>query len=262
MSARSRNVSIPAWSAVIVLLAAIVTPVARAADGDTLPDGFVFLRDVAPDIEQDMRYASVRNFTSRPVSGYVAAECVLTRATARALGDVQKALAGSGFALRVYDCYRPTRATAAFMDWLRIPDRGEDTRRYHPNVERSKLADAGYISRTSSHSAGNTVDLTLVRREAGSDGAKAAQDQCGSEPDGSVDMGTGFDCFDVLSHASAAGLSRAQRKARRILSDAMRARGFRGYAKEWWHFSYDREPRGPLRNFAIPARTPAAAGRK
>jgi D-alanyl-D-alanine dipeptidase len=42
------------------------------ADGSGLPPGFVYLRDVAPDIVQDIRYASLDNFTgandTRPVN--------------------------------------------------------------------------------------------------------------------------------------------------------------------------------------------------
>jgi len=254
MSRLLGNLPVAARLLAAALVASIAAPHARAADPTALPDGFVFLRDAAPTIEQDLRYASSRNFTGKPVPGYTASECVLTRPAAKALADVQKALIRSGFGLRVYDCYRPTRATAAFMDWIGTPARAS-TARYHPNVDKSKLVASGYISRTSSHSAGDTVDLTLVRRTAGSDDRPGPQNQCGSEPDGSVDMGTGFDCFDVRSHVSAKGLSPSHREARHILADTMRAHGFRGYAKEWWHFSYERAPRGPLRNFPVPKRT-------
>ncbi len=63
-----------------------------------------------PSIAQDMRYAAYDNFVGHPLPGYEAAECVLRRDVAMALAKVQADLAGGGFSLKVYDCYRPTRA--------------------------------------------------------------------------------------------------------------------------------------------------------
>lgn len=56
----------------------------RAAAGSP-PDGFVYLREIAPEIVQDMRYAGGHNFVGRPVDGYRAAECILTRPAAQRL---------------------------------------------------------------------------------------------------------------------------------------------------------------------------------
>ena len=107
-----RNVRrIGTWAA----LAALLMPAAALAGG--LPPGFVYLRDVAPGIAQDMRYAGANNFTGRPLPGYDAAECVLRRAAAEALARVEADLAGQNLGLKVYDCYRPTRAVAAFARW-------------------------------------------------------------------------------------------------------------------------------------------------
>ena len=50
-----------------------------------MPKDFVYLRDVDPTIQQDMRYAGSKNFTGRPVPGYDAPECVLVRQAAEAL---------------------------------------------------------------------------------------------------------------------------------------------------------------------------------
>ena len=87
----------------------------------TLPDGLVYLRDVAPAIAQDIRYAGSNNFVGRPLDGYGAAECILRRDVAAALARVQTDLAGSGLALKVYDCYRPTRAVRIELDGLSWP---------------------------------------------------------------------------------------------------------------------------------------------
>ena len=80
---------------------------AMGAGADKLPQGFVYLRDVAPSIVQDMRYATANNFTGKPVPGYDAAECVLQRNAAEALKRAQEKAESLRFSLKVYDCYRP-----------------------------------------------------------------------------------------------------------------------------------------------------------
>src|SRR5487761_2199921 len=89
-----------------LLTAATLLPAAAAAGG--LPTGFIYLRDVAPGIAQDMRYAGANNFTGQPLPGYDAAECVLRRDVAEALARVAADLARENLGLKVYDCYRPT----------------------------------------------------------------------------------------------------------------------------------------------------------
>ena len=55
-------------------------------------------------------------------------------------------------------------------------------------------------------------------------------------------MGTSFDCFDVKANTAAKGLSTEESDNRAILVEAMRARGFKNYPKEWWHFTLEGEP--------------------
>lgn len=238
----------------IAAISATFAP-ALARDGPALPDGFVYLADIAPTIIQDLRYATAENFTGRPVPGYGSGACVLKRRAAEALARVQSDLAGRGLALKVYDCYRPTRATTAFMSWTQMRrDGAPATSRYHPRTTRSGLVEAGYISSSSSHSTGMAVDLTLVPAAPSSTASPVHDSGCGARPDGSLDMGSGFDCFDAASHSDASGLSRAQRDARQNLADAMRRHGFRAYVREWWHFTFAVEAPGPPRDFVVPAR--------
>src|ERR1017187_1192829 len=88
-----------------------------AAAAERLPEGFVYLRDVDPSIAQDMRYAGSDNFTGHPLPGYDAPDCVPRRAVAPARAQVQADLAREHLSMKVYDCYRPTRAVRAFMRW-------------------------------------------------------------------------------------------------------------------------------------------------
>ena len=96
-----------------------------ALGAGAMPEQFVYLRDVDPTVQQDMRYAGSKNFTGKPVPGYGGAECVLAREAAEALKAVQSDLKAKRLALRVYDCYRPARAVAAFVAWSKQPDNPE-----------------------------------------------------------------------------------------------------------------------------------------
>jgi zinc D-Ala-D-Ala dipeptidase len=224
-----------------------------------LPKGFVYLREVAPGIAQDMRYAGTDNFTGQPLPGYDAAECVLRRDVAAALARVAADLARDNLGLKVYDCYRPVRAVEAFARWAREPDDGA-TKRFFPALEKSRLFADGYIASHSAHSTGNAVDLTLVELPAAPAplfDPHAAYGPCTGPaaeraPDNSIDMGTGFDCFDERSHTASAAVTLAQQRWRAKLTAAMRARGFHNYPLEWWHFSYG--TRGKAYDFPIALR--------
>ena len=224
-----------------------------------LPPEFVNLRDVAPDILQDIRYAGPDNFTGQKVPGYDANECVLKRPVAETLKNVQAELRQQSLGLKVYDCYRPARATQAFLQWIGARS-GPRTTRYFPRVDRAKLHSLGYISSSSAHSQGLAVDLTLVRlppplqplfdpKMRYGDCTGRAIDR---SPDNSIDMGTGFDCFDVMSHAGFAALSPEQRDARALLRGVMKKHGFQVYWREWWHFTFAaRTRRAPRLDFVI-----------
>ena len=188
-----------------------------------LPDGFVYLADVAPHIRQDMRYAGTDNFTKSKVPGYDAAECVLAEPAAQALSAVGDALAAQGLGLKVLDCYRPQKAVRHFVEWTKSGS-GFDSGHY-PRVDRRVLIAQGYIARRSGHSNGYTVDLTLT-------------DDKGAE----LDMGTPFDFFDPLANTSAKDLSRVVAERRHRLVAAMAKGGFDNYRREWWHFSLRDRP--------------------
>jgi len=209
--------------------------------GNGLPQGFVYLRDVDPSIAQDMRYAGPDNFMGRAAPGYEAGECVLADQAAQALKRVQRALKPQGLSLKVYDCYRPARAVRAFVDWARSPAPNPDPGKaaYYPQVTKPELLAQEYIAAPSGHSLGLAVDLTIIRAGEAASAPAAEPGVAGrcTAPDNSVDMGTGFDCFDALSHTANPEIGDAQHRWRTILVEAMAAQGFQNYPKEWWHFS-------------------------
>ncbi len=248
-----------------VLLALTAPAGARDAKPATLPAGFVYLRDIDPGIAQDMRYATNDNFTGHPLPGYGAPECVLRREVALALRQVQAELAAKNLSLKTYDCYRPTRAVSAMARWAQDGKdsgaRGTPTKRFYPTLEKRTLFAYGYIALQSAHSAGTAIDLTLVAlppaRAAAFDPA-AHYGPCtgpaaARAPDSSLDMGTGFDCFDTRSHTASAAISAEQQRRRGLLLTAMRKRGFHNYFREWWHFTYGAQP-AQLYDFPIGAR--------
>lgn len=200
-----------------------------------LPGGFVFLRDIAPEIPQDIRYASEKNFTGAPLPGYDTAECVLTEAAARALILVAEDLQQeAGLTLLILDCYRPARAVERFADWAK--DNHDHSEEYHPDLPASTLFAQGYIARRSSHSSGRTVDLTLY------DPATRSQ----------VDMGTIFDFFSPLSATASRDVSVEAQNNRGLLLRVMERHGFHNYSKEWWHFTHLASPnKGQYFDFPI-----------
>lgn len=219
-----------------LLLAIFALP--RPVLSAELPAGFVYLADVDPTIRQDMRYAGSDNFLGRPAEGYLAPECILTDAAARALSAVQGSLTAEGVSLVVFDCYRPARAVRDFADWVEAG--GPPDPRWYPRTERGRLIREGYIASRSAHSRGSTVDLALVPTDPS---RPAAPDpDCGALGSGTVDFGTGFDCLDETSRTAFSPLPPEASANRRTLVAAMRAQGFRNYSREWWHFSLDGEP--------------------
>ena len=234
------------WRTVAALLFSIqglAQPVVAQA---SLPPGLVYLRDVESSIAQDIRYASADNFVGRPLPGYDAPECILRREVALALKQVQADLAGSGFALKVYDCYRPTRAVRAMAQWASDGRPAGISKRFFPKLQKDGLFALGYIAARSQHSMGTAVDLTLIERtsvpparfDPGARYGPCTGPASERAPDTSLDMGTGYDCLDAMSHTASGAVSAEQRRRRNLLVAAMGRRGFRNYHREWWHFSY------------------------
>jgi zinc D-Ala-D-Ala dipeptidase len=197
---------------------------ANAATAGAPPPGFVRLADVAPAIAQDMRYAGSDNFTGRPVPGYGAAQCWLRQEVAAALAAAAEEAARDGLKLVVYDCYRPPRATAAFLQWAGDAADQQMKRAYYPDIDKADLFELGYIAKISTHSRGIAVDLGFLGR----------------------DFGTPFDRFDVASathHPSIIGEAKANRLR---LEALMRRHGFENLRNEWWHFTFSALKEAPV----------------
>ena len=186
-------------------------PIVSDAAADTL---LADVRTLAPGIVVELRYATSNNFTGAPIPGYAGNHAYLRREAAAALARVENSLTSRGLGLKIYDAYRPVRATLAMVDWTK-------------RVNREDLLRDGYIASRSRHNLGLAVDLTLISLRDSSE----------------LEMGTPFDTFSAAAHTANATGDAARN--RRLLKDAMEREGFLNYDQEWWHFSF--ELRDPLR---------------
>jgi D-alanyl-D-alanine dipeptidase len=235
------------WMHVVkpILIALLTIGSISAVHAQSLPGGFFYLRDVDPTIIQDIRYATSNNFVGRPLHGYGAGECIVKREVGMRLKAIQQELDSQNLSLKMFDCYRPVRASLDMVAWSQNGRETAAERRYNPKIAKTELFRLGYIASRSQHSTGAALDLTLVDLKADNsakfDPAKAYAD-CTAPvearvPEGSVDMGTGYDCTDVKGHTAAPSITPDQRAWRKRLVAAMARQGFVNYSKEWWHFS-------------------------
>ncbi|CAL9639336.1 D-alanyl-D-alanine dipeptidase [Streptomyces sp. enrichment culture] len=237
-------------AAVALLTMTATTATAQAKTEPTAPEGFVALRSVDRTIIQEMRYFTPHNFVGERIDGYRQPLCVLTRPAAQALHKAQTKLLRQGYTLKVYDCYRPQRAVDHFVRWAKDLDDQRMKDEFYPNVDKTRLFADGYIAEKSGHSRGSTVDLTIVKLPAkptrpylpGEPLVPCYAPQDERFPDNSVDMGSGFDCFDTLSHTLDPRVQGEQRANRLLLKSTLEDLGFVNLAEEWWHFTYKPEP--------------------
>lgn len=170
--------------------------VAEPADSD-----FVRVLDYIPAARQELLYATDRNFTGEVI--YDFHDAYLRYGTVKKLMAVSADLAELGMYLKIWDGFRPV--SAQYKLWEVCPDSS-----YVANPE------TGF----SSHSRGNTVDLTLV-------------DKNGAE----FPMPTGFDDFSAKADRDCADCTEEERNNAVILELIMEKHGFTGYRREWWHYS-------------------------
>jgi zinc D-Ala-D-Ala dipeptidase len=230
----------------VLILMMLPVPVLAAT---ALPRGLVYLRDTDPTIVQDIRYAGSHNFVGRPIKGYLAAECILSDRAATALKRVQAMLAEKNLSLIVWDCYRPRRAVDDFLRWSRDPAHAEMRGEFYPRTDKQKLFALGYLATRSAHSRGSTVDLGLVPSTFSLPppnplpALKACTLPKGERfEDGTIDLGTGYDCLDVMGNTSNPSVGEVALRNRQLLKSTMAKAGFRPYAREWWHFELVNEP--------------------
>ncbi|MFE1552664.1 M15 family metallopeptidase [Streptomyces sp. NPDC058718] len=264
-----RALAVTAAAGLLSVTGAVASPAppASAAPEPKAPREFVALNSVDRTIVQEMRYTTAHNFVGAPIDGYRQPLCILTRPAAEALHRAQVRLLARGYTLKVYDCYRPQRAVDHFVRWAKDLEDERMKEEFYPLVDKSRLFADGYIAEKSGHSRGSTVDLTIVRLPAVPTRAYVpgeALTECYAPreerfPDNSVDMGTGYDCFDTRSHTDDPRIQGEQRANRQLLKDALGEQGFVNLPEEWWHFTFKPEP-FPSTFFDFPVARRSVAG--
>lgn len=163
----------------------------------------VSLQQLVPGIIIQLPYATKQNFTHTKL--YPSTKTTYLRMTAaKTIAAIQLELAPLGLGIKIWDAYRPYKATKKMWDLIR-------DERYVANPAKG-----------SGHNRGIAVDLTLVDVETGKE----------------LDMGTPFDEFTPAAHHGFRGLTNAQQEARLLLKNVMEKHGFKALATEWWHYSW------------------------
>lgn len=219
------------------------------AASTNLPINFVYLKNIDPTIVQNIRYATNHNFIGQPIKGYEAGECILTKSAALALSQIQQELRQSNLSLMVYDCYRPQMAVDEFIAWSQQPADQKMKAEFYPRVNKSDFFKLGYVAAKSGHTRGSTVDLTIVSLPY-TDSEHYQADKkliaCFAAyrqrfNDGSIDMGTSFDCMDASAHNDNTSINLVAYYNRLLLKSLMEKYGFVSYEPEWWHFTLKNE---------------------
>ena len=182
-------------------VAATAPPETETVYTEPADTDFVRVLDHIPTARQELRYATRENFTGEII--YDFQDAYLRYGTVKKLLAASADLEEMGIYLKIWDAFRPV--SAQFVLWEVYPD---PTYVANPNT--------GF----SSHSRGNTVDLTIVDRN-------------GVE----FPMPTGFDDFSAKADRNYDDCTREERNNAEILEIIMEKHGFTGYRGEWWHYS-------------------------
>lgn len=174
----------------------IETPLSPSSD-----DTFVLVTDYIPDIQVELKYATADNFTHTVI--YEFDDAYLRYGTVKKLSAAQEIFSADGYTLKIWDAFRPT--SAQYKLWEICPD---------------PVYVANPNNGFSSHSRGNTVDVTLVY----ADGS-------------AVEMPTDFDDFSTKADRDYSDVSESAAEHASYLESVMESCGFKPYSGEWWHFS-------------------------
>lgn len=191
-----------------------------------LPEGFVYVNSIIPNIDVELRYHGDNNFVGERIDGYNSNKLILTLESALALKKVQEELLSRNLCLLVYDGYRPQQSVDHFIAWSKKNNDTINKHAFYPDVDKANLFIEDYIAIRSGHSKGSTVDVTII-------------DGNTNEP---LDMGSGFDFFGEASWVDYKNITENQKENRRLLQNVMLKHGFKNYNKEWWHFTLINEP--------------------
>lgn len=160
------------------------------------------LEKFIPSLVLDIRYATTNNFTKEKI--YTLAKAYARKPVAESLKKIQADLKAQGLGIKIFDAYRPYKATVRFYEVYK---------------------DTTYVAspyRGSRHNRGCALDLTLIDLKTGQE----------------LKMPTGYDSFSKEAWPTTPVKDPVARKNRTLLINAMEKHGFRVNSSEWWHFDF------------------------
>jgi len=160
------------------------------------------LETFVPGLVLDIRYATTNNFVGEQI--YTLARAYARKPVAEALKKVQAALKPKGLGIKVFDAYRPYKATVKFYEVSR---------------------DTTYVAspyKGSRHNRGCALDITVINLKTGEE----------------LKMPTGYDSFKKEAWPSTPVSDPEIRKNRALLIDVMKKYGFKVNGSEWWHYDF------------------------
>lgn len=155
-----------------------------------------------PSLVLDIRYATTNNFTNEKI--YNLSRAYARKPVAEALKRIQADLAKQGLGIKIFDAYRPYKATVKFYEI------------YH---------DTTYVAspyRGSRHNRGCALDLTVINLKSGEE----------------LKMPTGYDSFQKAAWPTTPVSDPLIRRNRELLINVMEKHGFKVNSSEWWHFDF------------------------
>lgn len=160
------------------------------------------LEKFIPDVVLDIRYATTNNFTGEKI--YNMAKAYARRPVAESLKKVQAELKQQNLGIKIFDAYRPYKATVKFYEV------------YH---------DTTYVAspyRGSRHNRGCAIDMTIIDLKTGKE----------------LKMPTGYDSFQKEAWPSTPVKDPEAKKNRDLIIHVMQKYGFKVNSSEWWHFDF------------------------
>ena len=160
------------------------------------------LEKFVPGLVLDIRYATPNNFTSEKI--YNLARAYARKPVAEALSKIQADLKKQGLGIKIFDAYRPYKATVRFYEVYK---------------------DTTYVAspyKGSRHNRGCAIDMTLIDLKTGQE----------------LEMPTGYDSFQKAAWPSTPVADPEVRKNRQLIIDVMKQQGFKVNGSEWWHFDF------------------------
>ncbi len=160
------------------------------------------LEKFVPGLILDIRYATTNNFTGEKI--YNLSKAYARKPVAEALKKIQVELKKEGLGIKMFDAYRPYKATVKFYEV------------YH---------DTTYVAspyRGSRHNRGCALDLTIIKLSTGEE----------------LQMPTGYDSFKKEAWPTSIVKDPIIKKNRAKLITVMEKHGFKVNSSEWWHYDF------------------------